>query len=384
METISSMPGLANDAGFGERFSAFSHGKSARRRYSGRRNRQGSGPGGHARRRRRRPQVGLQRRLGRIRLELRLPRPLRPDDAGGRPRRIAGHDAIFLGAIGWPTVPDPVSLWTLLMPIRRDFQQYANVRPVRLFDGVPSPLAGKKPGDIDMLIVRENNEGEYSEIGGRLYKGTDNELALQEQVFTRVGVDRIMRYAFARAAERPRKSVTSATKSNGIIHTMPFWDERFKAIAADYPGIATDAVPHRHPRPRISSAGRRASTSWWRATSSATSCPTSARRSPAPSASRRRATSIPERRFPSMFEPVHGSAPDIAGKNIANPIGQIWSGAMMLDHLGHADAASADRRGDRARACEPLGAHAATWAARRRPGAWARRWPTRSEARASE
>ena len=154
--------------------------------------------------------------------------------------QISGHDAIFLGAIGWPNVPDAFSLWTLLMPIRRCFQQYANVRPVRLFEGVTSPLSGKQPGDIDMIIVRENNEGEYSEVGGRLHAGTEFEMALQEQIFTRYGVDRIMRYAFSLARQRPRRKVTSATKSNGIVHTMPFWDERFRAVSADYPDIATD------------------------------------------------------------------------------------------------------------------------------------------------
>jgi len=252
--------------------------------------------------------------------------------------RIAGHDAIFLGAIGWPNVPDPVSLWTLLMPIRRDFQQYANVRPVRLFEGVPSPLAGKAPGSIDMLIIRENNEGEYSEIGGRLYRGTDYELALQESVFTKVGVDRIMRYAFARAAERPRRSVTAATKSNGIIHTLPFWDERFKAIAAEHPGIATAQyhidilTAHFVLRPERFDVV--VASNLFGDILSDLGPAVAGTIGIAPSGNIN-----PERRFPSMFEPVHGSAPDIAGQNIANPIGQIWSGAMMLEHLGRKDAA---------------------------------------------
>jgi tartrate dehydrogenase/decarboxylase/D-malate dehydrogenase len=252
--------------------------------------------------------------------------------------RIAGHDAIFLGAIGWPNVPDPVSLWTLLMPIRRDFQQYANVRPVRLFDGVPSPLAGKAPGSIDMLIIRENNEGEYSEIGGRLYKDTDYEMALQESVFTRFGVDRIMRYAFARAAERPRKMVTAATKSNGIIHTLPFWDERFKVISAENPGIATSQyhidilTAHFVLRPERFDVV--VASNLFGDILSDLGPAIAGTIGIAPSGNIN-----PERRFPSMFEPVHGSAPDIAGKNIANPIGQIWSGAMMLEHLGHKDAA---------------------------------------------
>lgn len=252
--------------------------------------------------------------------------------------RIAGHDAIFLGAIGWPNVPDPVSLWTLLMPIRRDFQLYANVRPVRLFDGVPSPLAGKVPGDIDMLIIRENNEGEYSEIGGRLYKGTDYELALQESVFTKFGVDRIMRYAFARAAERPRKSVTAATKSNGIIHTLPFWDERFKAISAENPGIKTAQyhidilTAHFVLRPERFDVV--VASNLFGDILSDLGPAVAGTIGIAPSGNIN-----PERRFPSMFEPVHGSAPDIAGRNIANPIGQIWSGAMMLEHLGQTAAA---------------------------------------------
>ena len=154
--------------------------------------------------------------------------------------QIADHEAIFLGAIGWPSVPDHVSLWNLLIPIRRHFQQYVNLRPVRLFEGVPCPLAGKAPGSIDFMIVRENNEGEYSEIGGRLYPGTEDEMAVQENVFTRRGVDRILKYAFELARSRPRKRLTSATKSNGIIHTMPFWDERVKAMAKSYPDVAVE------------------------------------------------------------------------------------------------------------------------------------------------
>jgi tartrate dehydrogenase/decarboxylase/D-malate dehydrogenase len=253
---------------------------------------------------------------------------------------IAGHDAIFLGAVGWPTVPDHVSLWGLLIPIRRRFEQYVNLRPVRLFDGVPCPLAGKRPGDIDFLIVRENCEGEYSEIGGRLYPGTEAELAVQESVFTRRGVDRVLRYAFELAASRPRRKLTSATKSNGIIHTMPFWDERVKAVAAAYPAVAVESfhidilTAHFVRRPEhfdvvvgsnlfgdiLSDLGPAVTGTIGIAPS---------------------ANLDPSRRHPSMFEPVHGSAPDIAGRGIANPIGQIWSGAMMLDHLGHPDAAAA-------------------------------------------
>ena len=161
--------------------------------------------------------------------------------------RLRAFDAIFLGAVGFPGVPDHVSLWGLLIPIRRAFRQYVSLRPVRLLKGVKSPLAGRKPGEIDFVIVRENNEGEYSEIGGRLYRGTPEELAVQQSVFTKKGADRVMRYAFELALTRPARHVTSATKSNGIIHTMPYWDERFAAIAKEYPAVRTDQFPHRHP-----------------------------------------------------------------------------------------------------------------------------------------
>ena len=254
--------------------------------------------------------------------------------------RIAGHDAIFLGAIGWPTVTDVESLWTLLMPIRRGFQQYVNLRPVRLLRGVKSPLA--EPGDIDLCIVRENNEGEYSEIGGRMFPGQDQEMVVQETILTRHGCDRVMRFAFD-LARRRKKKLTSATKSNGIIYSMPFWDERFRAVAADYPDIATEQyhidilTAHFVRRPAsfdvvvasnlfgdiLSDLGPAVAGTIGIAAS---------------------ANLNPERRFPSMFEPVHGSAPDIAGKNIANPIGQIWSGAMMLEHLGASEAAAAIMR----------------------------------------
>ncbi len=251
--------------------------------------------------------------------------------------QIAKSDAIFLGAVGFPGVPDHVSLWGLLIPIRRAFRQYVNLRPVRLFEGVPCPLAGRRPGDIDFLIVRENNEGEYSEIGGRLYGGTDEEMAVQESVFTRKGVDRVLAYAFALAAERPARHLTSATKSNGIIHTMPFWDERVEAMAARYPQVRVDKyhidilTAHfvQHP-------------DWFDVVVGSNlfgdilsdlgpACTGTIGIAPS-------ANLNPEKTHPSCFEPVHGSAPDIAGKGIANPIGQIWSGAMMLDHLGHRDA----------------------------------------------
>ena len=254
--------------------------------------------------------------------------------------RIAGHDAIFLGAVGWPTVPDHVSLWNLLIPIRRQFQQYVNLRPVRLFEGVPCPLAGKAPGSIDFMIVRENNEGEYSEIGGRLYAGTDDEMAVQENLFTRRGVDRILRFAFELAKSRPRRHLTSATKSNGIIHTMPFWDERFRAMAKSYPDVATEQyhidILTAHFVRRPESFDVVVGSNLFGDILSDLGPAVTGTIGIAPSANLN-----PERRFPSMFEPVHGSAPDIAGRNIANPIGQIWSGALMLEHLGQKPAADA-------------------------------------------
>lgn len=251
---------------------------------------------------------------------------------------LAEFDAIFLGAVGWPTVPDHVSLWGLLIPIRRHFGQYVNLRPVRLFRGVPCPLAGYEAGDIDMMIVRENNEGEYSEIGGRLHAGTPDEVVVQESVFTRKGVDRILRYAFDLAASRERRHLTSATKSNGIIHTMPFWDERFREMAAAYPHVRTDQYhidiltahfvrdPKRFDVVVASNLFGDILSDLGPAVTGTIGIAPSANINPAGTA-------------PSMFEPVHGSAPDIAGQGIANPIGQIWSGAMMFDHLGHPQAA---------------------------------------------
>jgi tartrate dehydrogenase/decarboxylase / D-malate dehydrogenase len=254
--------------------------------------------------------------------------------------RIRNHDAIYLGAVGFPGVPDHVSLWGLLIPIRRRFQQYVNLRPVRLFPGIPSPLAGRQPGDIDFWVVRENNEGEYSSIGGHLYEDTDQEMVVQQTVFTRRGVDRILRYAFELARSRPKKHLTSATKSNGIAITMPFWDARFKALAAEYPDVRVDQY-----HVDILTAHFVQHPDWFDVVVGSNLfgdilsdlgpavCGTIGI---APSANLN-----PEREFPSMFEPVHGSAPDIAGKGIANPIGQIWSGAMMLEHLGHPEAAAA-------------------------------------------
>ena len=254
--------------------------------------------------------------------------------------RIAGHDAIFLGAVGRPDTPDHVSLWGLLIPIRRTFRQYVNLRPVRLFPGVRSPLADRTPEDIDFLIVRENNEGEYSQIGGRLYAGTDEEVVQQTSVFTRRGTDRVLRYAFELAQRRSARHLTSATKSNGIIHSMPFWDERVRALAAEYPDVRVDQfhidilTAHfvQHP-------------DWFDVVvGSNLFGDILSDLGPAIAGSIGIAPSAnlnPEREYPSMFEPVHGSAPDIAGKGVANPIAQIWSGAMMLEQLGHAQAASA-------------------------------------------
>lgn len=259
-----------------------------------------------------------------------------PDDAL---EQIADHDAIYLGAVGFPGVPDHISLWGLLIPIRRQFKQYINLRPVRLFDGIDAPLANRKPGDIDYVIVRENNEGEYSDIGGRIYEGSSDEMVLQQNVFTRKGVDRALKYAFELARSRPRKHLTSATKSNGIKHSMPFWDECFARMAGDYPDVATmqyhiDILtahfvmnPDRFDVVVGSNLFGDILSDLGPATTGTIAI--------APGGNIN-----PEKDHPSMFEPVHGSAPDIAGQNIANPIGQIWSGAMMLDHLGHPEAAA--------------------------------------------
>src|SRR6266436_236520 len=259
-----------------------------------------------------------------------------PDDGL---RQLAPFNAIFLGAVGHPIVPDHVSLWGLLIPIRRTFRQYVNLRPVRLFEGIESPLKNWEPGQIDFTIVRENNEGEYSNIGGRLYEGTADEMAVQQTVFTRRGVNRVLRFAFELARKR-KKHLTSATKSNGIIHTMPFWDECFHSLAADYRDVRTDQyhidilTAHfvRHP-------------DWFDVVvGSNLFGDILSDLGPAVVGSIGIAPSAnlnPENEYPSMFEPVHGSAPDIAGKGIANPIGQIWSGAMMLRHLGVPAAANA-------------------------------------------
>jgi len=252
--------------------------------------------------------------------------------------QLADHDAIFLGAVGFPGVPDHISLWGLLIPIRREFDQYVNLRPVRLLPGVPCPLAGKQPGDIDFWVVRENVEGEYSQIGGRMFAGTDREFVEQTSIFTRFGTDRIMRYAFDLARRLGRTHVTSATKSNGIFHAMPFWDERFTAMAMAYPEIRVDQYHIDILAARFVMSPERfdvvVGSNLFGDILSDLGPGVTGTIAVAPSANLN-----PERKFPSMFEPVHGSAPDIAGRGIANPIGAIWAGAMMLEHLGEAEAA---------------------------------------------
>jgi tartrate dehydrogenase/decarboxylase/D-malate dehydrogenase len=251
--------------------------------------------------------------------------------------KLKSFNAIFLGAVGDPKVPDHLSLWGLLIPIRRQMQQYVNVRPVRLLPGVESPLRNRTSVDIDFVVVRENNEGEYSEVGGRLYQGTDMEMVIQESVFTRKGVDRVLRYAFELAGKRSKKHVTSATKSNGIIHTMPYWDERFRALAAQYPDVQTSQY-----HIDILSAHFVLHPAWFDVVvGSNLFGDILSDLGPAIAGSIGIAASAnlnPEKHFPSMFEPVHGSAPDIAGKGIANPIGTLWSAQMMLDFLGEAEA----------------------------------------------
>ncbi len=265
---------------------------------------------------------------------------------------VKGFDAIYLGAVGWPGVPDHVSLWGLLIPLRRELDLYANVRPVRLLQGITSPLAGRGPEDIDFIVVRENVEGEYSEVGGRLYHGSDHEMASQLSIFTRRGVDRILDYAFELARKRKRRHVTSATKSNGIVHTMPYWDERFAAAAARFPDIET-AQYHidiltahfvQHP-------------DWFDVVvASNLFGDILSDLGPAVAGSIGIAPAAnlnPTREFPSLFEPVHGSAPDIAGQGIANPIAAVWTAAMMLDHLGESAAAAALERAMEAALADP-------------------------------
>ncbi|WP_419711267.1 tartrate dehydrogenase [Pseudomonas sp. NFX224] len=255
------------------------------------------------------------------------------------------YDAIYFGAVGWPdVVPDHISLWDSLLQFRRKFDQYVNLRPCRLMPGVKAPLANRKPGDIDFWVVRENTEGEYSSVGGKMFPGTEREIVLQETVMTRIGVDRVLKFAYNLAQSRPKKHLTSATKSNGIAITMPYWDERVAEMGKQYTDVKVDKY-----HIDILTANFVLHPDWFDVVVASNlfgdilsdlgpACTGTGTGTIgiAPSANIN-----PERNFPSLFEPVHGSAPDIAGKGIANPIGQIWCGAMMLEHLGHADAGAA-------------------------------------------
>ena len=260
--------------------------------------------------------------------------------------RIGGHDAVFFGAVGWPaTVPDHVSLWGSLLKFRREFDQYVNLRPCKLMPGVASPLVdrqgrARRPGEIDFMVVRENTEGEYSSIGGRMFEGTEREVVVQETVMTRHGVDRVLRFAFELAMKRSKRHLTSATKSNGISITMPYWDERVASMAAGYPQVRVDKY-----HIDILTANFVLHPEWFDVVVASNlfgdilsdlgpACTGTIGIAPS-------ANLNPDRTHPSLFEPVHGSAPDIAGKGVANPIGQIWSAALMLDWLGHADAGAA-------------------------------------------
>ena len=247
---------------------------------------------------------------------------------------LSRYDAIFFGAVGWPAkVPDHISLWGSLIQFRRTFDQYVNLRPVRLMPGVPCPLAGRKPGDIDFYVVRENTEGEYTSLGGRIFEGTEREMVVQETVMTRIGIDRILRYAFDLARTRPRKHLTSATKSNGIAITMPYWDERVEAMAREYPDIRHDRyhidalTAHFVLNPQRFDVVVGSNLFGDILSDLGPACTGTIGIAPS-------ANIDPSRKHPSLFEPVHGSAPDIAGQGIANPLGQIWAAAMMLDHLG--------------------------------------------------
>ncbi|MDN4036369.1 tartrate dehydrogenase [Massilia sp. YIM B02443] len=248
--------------------------------------------------------------------------------------QLSGMDAIYFGAVGWPaTVPDHISLWGSLIKFRREFDQYINLRPVRLFDGVPCPLAGRKPGDIDFFVVRENTEGEYTNLGGIMFPGTEREVVIQESVFSRHGADRVLKYAFELANARERRHLTVATKSNGVAISMPWWDGRADAVSRDYSEVTVDKQhidilcarfvlqPNRFDVVVASNLFGDILSDLGPACTGTIGL--------APSGNLN-----PERRFPSLFEPVHGSAPDIAGKGIANPIAMIWSGAMMLSFLG--------------------------------------------------
>ncbi len=259
-----------------------------------------------------------------------------PDDWKAQ---LSACDAIYFGAVGWPaTVPDHISLWGSLLKFRREFDQYINLRPVRLFEGVPCPLAGRKPGDIDYFVVRENTEGEYTALGGIMYEGTEREIVIQESVYSRHGADRLLKYAFELARSRARRHLTLATKSNGIAISMPWWDRRADAVASGYPDVTLDKQHIDILSARFVLQPDRfdvvAATNLFGDILSDLGPATTGTIGLAPSANLN-----PERNFPSLFEPVHGSAPDIYGKNIANPVAMVWSGALMLDFLGHGQGA---------------------------------------------
>ena len=286
---------------------------------------------------------------------------------------IGGHDAIYFGAVGWPDkIADHVSLWGSLLLFRREFDQYINLRPARLMPGIIAPVvrrdgSARAPGEIDMYIVRENTEGEYSSVGGRIYAGTEREIVMQESIMSRIGVDRVLKFAFELAQSRPKKHLTSATKSNGIAITMPYWDERVVEMAKHYPDIHWDKfhidilTAHFVQRPDFFDVVVASNLFGDILSDLGPACTGTIGIAPS-------ANLDPERRFPSLFEPVHGSAPDIAGRNIANPIGQIWCGAMMLEFLGHKDAHDAILKaieavlaaGSHAPLTPDLGGHAST------------------------
>ena len=252
--------------------------------------------------------------------------------------KISSHDAIFFGAVGWPDkIPDHISLWGSLLKFRREFDQYVNLRPVKLMPGVPSPLANKNLGDIDFYIVRENTEGEYSSIGGKMFPNTEREFVVQETIMTKIGVDRILKFAFNLAKQTKRKHLTSATKSNGISITMPYWDERVEEISKNFPEVKFDKYhidilcAHFVLNPEKFNVVVGSNLFGDILSDLGPACTGTIGVAPSGNIN-------PEKDFPSLFEPVHGSAPDIAGQNIANPIGQIWAGAMMLDHFGYKDA----------------------------------------------
>ena len=253
-------------------------------------------------------------------------------------KQIGEHDALFFGSVGWPEkIPDHISLWGSLLKFRREFDQYINLRPVKLMPGVPSPLANRKPGDIDFYIIRENTEGEYSSIGGKMFPDTEREIVLQETIMSRVGVDRVLKFAFELANKTEKKHLTSATKSNGISITMPYWDERVEEMAKQYSEVKWDKYhidilcAHFVLNPDKFNVVVASNLFGDILSDLGPACTGTIGIAPSGNIN-------PEKKFPSLFEPVHGSAPDIAGKGIANPIGQIWAGAMMLEHLGFKEA----------------------------------------------